>query len=273
MIKNYFKTAIRNLLRYKGFSLINILGLSISITGCLVIGLFVLDEQKYDKFIKDGDNIYRFYTRRTDVSPTTSTACVPPMFATHMQQYPEVETSTRILMTDGRRLIEANGIKAYEDKGLVIDSAFFSVFPLPFLKGDAKTAMADPTSVVMTEETAKKYFGSVDPFGKTIRVNNSDFIVKGILAEIPEHFHLELKYLLPFSATGIEEERMRSWNWQQFFTYVKVKPATNIQRLENKFQEAVKKEVEPITKRTWICVCAFFSAIKRYSSAVFRFCL
>ncbi len=262
MLKNYFKTAMRNLLRYKGFSLINILGLSISITGCLVIGLFVLDEQKYDKFIKDGENIYRFYTRRTDVSPTTTTACVPPMFATHVQQYPEVETTTRILMTDDRRLIEANGIKAFEDKGLVIDSSFFNVFPLPFLKGDPKTAMADPTSVVMTEETAKKYFGSVDPFGKTIRVNNSDFIIKGILAEIPEHFHLDLKYLLPFSATGIEEERMRSWNWQQFFTYVKVKPATNIHRLESKFQEAVKKEVEPITKRNGFSYVPFFQALK-----------
>ncbi|HZI54480.1 MAG TPA: ABC transporter permease [Chitinophagaceae bacterium] len=262
MIKNYFKTAIRNLLRYKGFSLINILGLSISITGCLVIGLFVLDEQKYDKFVKDGDNIYRIYTKRTDVSTVTSTACVPPMFATHMQQYPEVETSTRILMTDGRRLIEANGIKAYEDKGLVIDSAFFSVFPLPFIKGDAKTAMEDPTSVVLTEETAKKYFGSVDPFGKTIRVNNSDFIVKGILARIPEHFHLDLKYLLPFSATGIEEERMQSWNWQQFFTYIKVKPATNIEHLEDKFQAAVKKEVEPNMRRTGFTYVPFFQPLK-----------
>jgi len=135
MIRNYLKTALRNLFRYKGFSLINILGLSIAITGCLVIGLFVRDEQQYDKFIKEGENIYRFYTRRIDVSPVTSTASVPPMFATRIQQYPEVEHATRILMTDNRRLIEANGKKAYEDKGLVIDSAFFSGFPLQFLKG------------------------------------------------------------------------------------------------------------------------------------------
>ena len=262
MIKNYLKTAFRNLFRYKGFSLINILGLSIAVTGCLVIGLFVLDEHKYDKFIKDGENIYRFYTRRIDVSPVTSTASTPPMFATHVQQYPEVEHATRILMTDNRRLIEANGIKAYEDKGLVIDSAFFSVFPLTLSKGDPVTAMRGPSSVVLTEETAKKYFAATDPMGKTIRINTADFIVTGILAKVPEHFHLELNYLLPFAATGIEEERLRSWQWQQFFTYVKVKPGTNIQLLQHKFQEAVKKDVEPITRKTGFAYVPFFQPLK-----------
>lgn len=262
MIKNYIKTALRNLIRYKGFTLINILGLSIAITGCLVIGLFVQDEQQYDKFIKGGDDIYRFYTRRIDVSPVTSTANTPPMFATHMQQYPEVEYATRILMTDNRKLIEANGKKAYEDKGLVVDSSFFSVFPLQLVKGDPATAMHGSSSVVLTEEVATKYFGTIDPMGKTIRVNNSDFIVTGILARIPEHFHLEINYLMPFAATGIDAERMRSWQWQQFFTYVKVKPATNVQLLQHKIQDAVKKDVEPITRKTGFAYVPFLQPLK-----------
>ncbi len=262
MIKNYIKTALRNLIRYKGFTLINILGLSIAITGCLVIGLFVQDEQQYDKFIKGGDDIYRFYTRRIDASPVTSTANTPPMFATHMQQYPEVEYATRILMTDNRKLIEANGKKAYEDKGLVVDSSFFSVFPLQLVKGDPATAMHGSSSVVLTEEVATKYFGTIDPMGKTIRVNNSDFIVTGILARIPEHFHLEINYLMPFAATGIDAERMRSWQWQQFFTYVKVKPATNVQLLQHKIQDAVKKDVEPITRKTGFAYVPFLQPLK-----------
>ncbi len=262
MIKNYIKTALRNLIRYKGFTLINILGLSIAITGCLVIGLFVQDEQQYDKFIKGGDDIYRFYTRRIDVSPVTSTANTPPMFATHMQQYPEVEYATRILMTDNRKLIEANGKKAYEDKGLVVDSSFFSVFPLQLVKGDPATAMHGSSSVVLTEEVVTKYFGTIDPMGKTIRVNNSDFIVTGILARIPEHFHLEINYLMPFAATGIDAERMRSWQWQQFFTYVKVKPATNVQLLQHKIQDAVKKDVEPITRKTGFAYVPFLQPLK-----------
>src|SRR6185503_9853291 len=105
MIKNYFKTALRALLRYKGFTLINTLGLSIAVTGCLVIGLFVRDEQQYDKFIKDGENIYRFYSKGNNATSSSSTASLPPMFATHIQQYPEVETTVRILMTPGRSLI------------------------------------------------------------------------------------------------------------------------------------------------------------------------
>ena len=262
MIRNYFKTALRNLFRYKGFTLINILGLSIAITGCLVIGLFVRDERQYDTFIKGGENIYRFYTRRIDVSPVTSTANTPPMFATHIQQYPEVEHATRIMMTDNRRLIEANGKKAYEDKGLVVDSVFFNVFPLHLIKGDPATAMQGPSSVVLTEETAKKYFGTIDPMGKTIRINTADFIVTGILAKVPEHFHLELNYLMPFAATGIDAERMRSWQWQQFFTYVKVKPGTSIQLLQTKFQDAVKKDVEPITRKTGFAYVPFLQPLR-----------
>ena len=262
MIRNYFKTALRNLFRYKGFTLINILGLSIAITGCLVIGLFVRDERQYDTFIKGGENIYRFYTRRIDVSPVTSTANTPPMFATHIQQYPEVEHATRIMMTDNRRLIEANGKKAYEDKGLVVDSVFFNVFPLHLIKGDPATAMQGPSSVVLTEETAKKYFGTIDPMGKTIRINTADFIVTGILAKVPEHFHLELNYLMPSAATRIDAERMRSWQWQQFFTYVKVKPGTSIQLLQTKFQDAVKKDVEPITRKTGFAYVPFLQPLR-----------
>jgi len=262
VIRNYFKTALRNLFRYKGFTLINILGLSIAITGCLVIGLFVRDERQYDTFIKGGENIYRFYTRRIDVSPVTSTANTPPMFATHIQQYPEVEHATRIMMTDNRRLIEANGKKAYEDKGLVVDSVFFNVFPLHLIKGDPATAMQGPSSVVLTEETAKKYFGTIDPMGKTIRINTADFIVTGILAKVPEHFHLELNYLMPSAATRIDAERMRSWQWQQFFTYVKVKPGTSIQLLQTKFQDAVKKDVEPITRKTGFAYVPFLQPLR-----------
>jgi putative ABC transport system permease protein len=93
MFKNYLKTAVRNLLRYKGFSLINIMSLSIGLIGCLVIGLFVWDEWQYDKFVPDGENIYRFYTKGAKSTGNSSTASVPPMFATHVQrQYPEVES-------------------------------------------------------------------------------------------------------------------------------------------------------------------------------------
>ena len=122
MFKNYLKTAFRNLLRYKGFSLINIASLTIGIVGCLVIGLFVWDELQYDKSIKDGENIYRIYEERNDNNSITYAACVPPAFASFVkQQYPEVETTARILMSGDKFLMEAGEKRIYEEKaGLLI---------------------------------------------------------------------------------------------------------------------------------------------------------
>jgi putative ABC transport system permease protein len=262
MIKNYLKTAFRNLLRYKGFSLINILGLSIALTGCLVIGLFVRDEWQYDKFVTGGENIYRFYTKRTDNSGATSTASVPPMFATYMQQhYPEVENTARILMRSGKVLFEVNDIKAYEEKGIIADSTFFKLFPLKFLEGNPETALNDPNSVVITKDLAEKYFGKIDALDKTIRIDNTDCIVKGVLDNIPEHFHLDFTHILPIGSDPSERERMKSWNWQQFFTYIKIKPGTDVARLQSKFQEAVKNEVEPKTKKNGFVYVPFLQSL------------
>lgn len=246
MFKNYLKTALRNLWRYKGFSLINIASLSIGITSCLIIGLFVWDELQYDKFVKDGDNIYRIYTENTSATGNTSTASVPPMVATYLQQnYPEIETTLKLLMYNGKVLMEVNGVSSYENKGVIADSSFFSVFPLKLLKGDPKSSLEGATSIVISETLAKKYFANADPIGKIIKIDKTDFAVQGVLAEVPEHFHLDLEYILPMPAAGIEKERMESWGWNQFFTYVKVKPGTNVQLLQIKFQDAIKKTVHP----------------------------
>jgi len=262
MFRNYLKTALRNLLRYKGFSAINIISLTIGIIGCLTIGLFVWDELQYDKFIPSGERVFRFYTTRTVNGQAGSTASVPPVFATYTQQhYPEVESTLRILMYSGKMLLEANGIKAYEDKGLIADSTFFRVFPLKFLKGDPLTALQGPRSVVITETMAEKYFGQADPADKTIKINKTDYIVKGVLADVPEHFHLEVNYILPLSGAGMDKERMSSWQWQQFFTYIKVKEGTDIGQLQAKFQEAVRKEADPRNRQAGFTYVPFLQSL------------
>src|SRR5690349_14394823 len=106
MFRNYFKTAIRNLLRYKGFTSINLLSLTIGIIGCLAIALFVWDEKQYDKFIPGNENIYRIYEQRIDNNAVTYAAVTPPAFATFLkQQYPEVSTTARILMTTNDKFL------------------------------------------------------------------------------------------------------------------------------------------------------------------------
>src|SRR5688572_27071378 len=122
MFRNYLKTAIRNLLRYKGFSIINIAGLTIGLTGCMIIGLFVWDEWQYDKNIPGGENIYRIYEERNDKNSITYAACVPPAFASFLdKEYPEVDTTVRIMMARDKFLMEKEEKRNYEEKGLFVE--------------------------------------------------------------------------------------------------------------------------------------------------------
>jgi putative ABC transport system permease protein len=246
MFKNYLKTAIRNLLRYKGFSLINIASLAIGVTGCLVIGLFVWDEWQYDRNIPGGENVYRIYDERTSDNTTTLMAPTPPAFASFLQQqYPEVDTTLRILMLRDRFLMENGDKKGYEEKGWFVESSFFRIFPLKLVAGDANSALVSPSTIVLSEDLAKKYFGESNPIGKTIKIDKGDFNVTGVLARLPGHFHLDFHYLMSLPSTGISKERMEKWTWNQFYTYVKLKPGADIGQLQDKFQSYVKKKIHP----------------------------
>lgn len=246
MFRNYVKTAIRNIWRYKGFSLINISSLSIGITCCLIIGLFVRDELRYDRFVPDGARIHRMYMEYSNVSGKTLSASVPPMFATHLQTvYPEVESTVRMLMFSGKLLMEAGNKRAYEHNGIIADTAFFRFFPLAFVQGNPRTALEDPASVVVTVDLARKYFGTDRAVGKLMKIDKADYTVKGVLAGVPEHFHLDIGYVIPMAAAGIPTERMEKWTWNQFYTYVKVRPGTDLRKLESAFQQFIDREVNP----------------------------
>ncbi|HEV7334202.1 MAG TPA: ABC transporter permease [Flavisolibacter sp.] len=246
MFRNYLKTAVRNLLRYKGFTLINILSLVVGITGCLVIALFVWDEKKFDKGIPGGENVYRIYNKQNDLNGTTNVSVVQPAYTTYLQQnYPEVDTTMRILMSRDKFLMERGEKSGYEEKGWFVDGSFFHVFPLPFLRGDAATALSAPGTVVISEDIAKRYFGKEDPIGKTVYIDKDTFAVMGVTAKLPDHFHLQFNYLMSLPSAGIPAQRMENWTWNQFYTYIKLKPGANAEQVEKKFQAYVKKEIYP----------------------------
>jgi len=263
MFKNYFKTAIRNLLRYKGFAIINISSLTIGIVGCLVIGLFVWDEWQYDKGIPGGENVYRIYEQRKNNDAITYGAAVPPAYATFLKRtYPEVDTTVRILMSRDQFLMEVGEKKNYEDKGWFVESSFFEVFPLKFVKGDAATALIEPNTIVITEDLAKSYFNNEEPINKTIYIDKDTFAVKGVLAKLPDHFHLSFRYLMSLPSAGIQRERMERWTWHQFYTYVKVKPGANAQQLQDKLQAHMKKEIFPTLTQAGFTFLPFFQPLK-----------
>lgn len=263
MFKNYFRTAIRNLLRYKGFAVINILSLTIGIVGCLAIGLFVWDEWQYDRQIPGGENVYRIYEQRKNNEAITYGAAVPPAYASFLKRtYPEVDATVRILMSVDKFLMEAGEKRNYEDKGWFAEPSFFEMFSLKFIKGNPATALAEPRTVVITEELAEKYFKDENPINKTLYIDKDTFTVKGVLAKLPDHFHLNFRYLMSLPSAGIDRERMERWTWHQFYTYVKLRPGANVQQLQDKLQAHMKKEIFPTLTQAGFTFLPFFQPLK-----------
>src|SRR5436190_20557546 len=154
MLTNFFKIAFRNITRHKGFSFINIAGLTLGLTACILIGLFVWDEHQYDKFLPGGDQVYRVYSEYKNSEGTQTVAVTPPMFASTLDKdFPEVEKTARVMMMpEYKTLFEAGKNKLYEQSGYFVDSTFFDIFSLTFKYGSLDKALDDPKSIVISQE-------------------------------------------------------------------------------------------------------------------------
>lgn len=239
MIKNFLKIAFRNMARHKGFSFLNIAGLTLGLTACLLIGLFVWDEKQYDKHVPDGGRIYRLYVNRITNEVNENVAMVPPVYASTLQEeFPEVETVTRIYRLWAKGLVESGDRKLYEEGGVLGEPNLFTVLPLRFVHGSAAGALSDPKSVVISQELSKKVFGSANPVGKELSVDKEVYQVKGVFENDPK-FHLKLQYILPMQLllNELPADRMKNWGWQQFHTYAKLREGAQVQSLQAKFQK------------------------------------
>jgi len=211
MLKNFFKTAFRNITRHKGFSFINIAGLALGLTACILIGLFVWDEHQYDKNITDGEQVYRVYEEYTNTEGTQMMAVTPPMFSTALdREFPEVEKTARVMMmAEYKTLFEAGKNKLYEQSGYFVDSTFLEIFPLSLKYGRIAKALDDPNSIVISQEMAERFFGSDDPVGKQLLKDKQPYTVKAVFKKDPK-FHLQFNYLISLSAVGLPAERMQA---------------------------------------------------------------
>jgi putative ABC transport system permease protein len=246
MIRNFLKVAFRGLARYKGFTIINIAGLTLGLTACLLIGLFVWDEKQYDKQVPGGENVYRVYNEHKNKNGNQNMAVTAPMYATTLKKdFPEVEQATRVMMTsDYKHLFENGAVKLYEEQGFFVDSTFPEVFPLELKQGSWKNALDGRNSIVISETMAARFFGRENPVGKELIMNKGPYLVKAVFKQDPK-FHLQFNFLVPVAALWLPEKRMESWGWQQFYTYAKLKAGTEATALDAKFRQAVQKIATP----------------------------
>jgi putative ABC transport system permease protein len=242
MLKIFFASALRNIAKHKVFSALNIVGLSIGIALSVLIFLFVIDEKSYDRQYTGSDQIYRSFYNISKPEGNEIVATTPPTFPTVLEKYPEVASSTRMLSIKSPVLFEQGDKRIYEANGAYVDSNFFSIFDIAFVRGNAATSLNSPTNIIINEELAQRYFGTVDAVGKTVEVNNEPFSVTGVIKTIA-HSHLKLSYILPISAAAIPAERLSDWGWYGFTNYVKLKPGVNPEILEKKFQPYVNASV------------------------------
>ncbi|HSZ84496.1 MAG TPA: ABC transporter permease [Puia sp.] len=246
MLKNYFKTAWRNIRKNKLFSAINILGLSIGIALCFTIMLYVQDELSYDRFNKNADNIARIvFNANINGGKIFETSVMAPVAQTMKKDYPEVVDAAR-LANFGLAKVKVNEKMFKDDRFALVDPDFFSIFTLPLIEGDAKTALLQPNSVILTETTAKKYFGNDDAIGKTIvyaNNNNQLYKVTGVMKDVPanSHFHFDIFG----SMISWDQAKSDSWMYGSFFTYLLLKPGTDYAKMEAKLPDMVKKYMGP----------------------------
>lgn len=242
MLKNYFKTAYRNLLKNKLFSFINILGLTTGITVCMMIFLFVMNEFSFDQFHKNGENIYRVMRTFEKEGKANNVAYLSgpyaPALLTDFKE--QVLKAVRVNPTDN--LITIGNQSFHEKRVVDVDADFFSLFSFPLIKGNPANVLREPGNIVLTETTAKKYFGSIDnAMGKLVMVDKElPLKVAGIAKDVPANSHLQFDLVVP-----LENYRNRSWmtTWinNGIYTYVQLDPHVKQAQIEKQLPAFMEK--------------------------------
>jgi putative ABC transport system permease protein len=251
MLRNYLRIGFRNLGKNKLFSFINIIGMAISIASFLIISLFILDEWKFDQHVQDLDQKYRvFIEMQNDDGTRKKQAMVPPPIAPAMEaELPEVESTTRFMSINSNILFEAGDKKIIESNGAYADPTVFGMFSLGLVEGDLNTALKAPSTVAISKSLADKYFEGKPALGQSIEISNELYTVSAVFENFSVHSHLQLNYMLSMESLVREiPERMQRWSWQQFHTYVKVKPGTDAAMLEQKLKAIAERNAWPVTK-------------------------
>ena len=245
MIKNYFKTAWRILWRNKVFSAINILGLSTGLACCILMFLFIQHELSYDKFNVNAKNIYRLTSEAEGPNGRTNLAVTPAPWAPLMKKdYGEIKNYARLLKAEKTDIGQPGQRHFYESDLLYADSTFLDIFSVQLEKGNAKEALQQPNSIILTSETARKYFGGENPIGKTLEVNSFvgrvNVQVTAVAKKLPANSHFRFNSLVSLQTLG---DLNNFWAYHMFQTYLLLNDNSSANQLEKKFPGFVNKYI------------------------------
>jgi putative ABC transport system permease protein len=244
MLKNFLVITLRNILRDKTYLILNVLGLSLGIAGSILILLFVRHEISYDKFHTNYDRIYRINSfAKLEGNQMSVAISAPPQAKAFKAEYPEIEDATRYYYPNDQK-VTCNQVTYHEKGFFYADANFLDIFHFPLEKGDPKTALRNPNSVILTRDMARKLFGETDPIGKSIILNNDQvYQVTGIAKNTPVNTHFRFDYLASFNS--LELSKSEFWLSQMLETYIVIQKDYPYQKLEAKFEGLMDKYVLP----------------------------
>jgi putative ABC transport system permease protein len=243
MFRNYLKVAIRNIIRHKGYSFINIAGLAVGMACFILIALWVKDELSYDKFHLNADRLYLVtdYEKYTDGDELNFSVNPPELGPTLIREYPEIIDAARFKSRPGRVIRHQDKFFS-EDRLAVADPSFFTLFSFEFIEGEPAQALTLPNSMVITQRMAGKYFGDEDPMGKTLQVDGEeDFTVTGVIRNVPDNSHLNFDFLIPFSNAGKFGLTIEGWGSYAYWTYVMIAQNADGGELSRKITGEIKR--------------------------------
>jgi putative ABC transport system permease protein len=246
MLRNYLTSAYRNLKKTKVYSLINILGLTLGMTICLLLLHYVNYEKSYDSFHKNADRIYRIRYERIDSKgdAVRFASCAPPAGKLFREEFQEIEKLTRVFFYQAS--VSYEDAKFYEGRIFYADPEFAEIFDFQFLSGDPIKSLAQPGNAFLSETTAKKYFGDADPIGKRFAIDKTEeYQVAGVFKDAPGNSHIKMDFLLPMQnlAQRYGDSYMLAWGHTGMYTYALMRENADIAAFEAKLPEWINEKV------------------------------
>jgi len=244
MFKNYLITALRNIIRQKGYALINLAGLSIGMVSCLLILLFIQDELSYDRFHENGKNIYRMVYEYTSPNGEKFSHGIGPYKLAPILQadYPEIQEMVRITPTYPSP-VRFGDIEFFEDRVALADSNIFNVFSFEFIQGDPSTALDEPSTAVISETMAERFFGEEDPLDKSFTMpapgGEGEVRITGVFRELPgnSHFHFDMLISMGTARFVFNDRMLYNWGEGSVFNYLLFADNYPHKRLEERLPE------------------------------------